>query len=65
MLLLIVQRAASCYMRRFRFAKGRYWMSPISFVAGTNCGLYCGTEVDFIDINLDDYSISIEKLEEN
>ena len=40
------------------------WTSPISFVASANCGLYCGAEVDFIDINLDDYSISIEKLEE-
>ena len=40
------------------------WTSPISFVASANCGLYCGAEVDFIDINLDDYSISIKKLEE-
>ena len=32
------------------------WTSPISFVASANCGLYCGAEVDFIDINLDAYS---------
>ena len=40
------------------------WTSPISFVASANCGLYCGAKVDFIDINLDDYSISIDNLRE-
>ncbi|TMP43473.1 UDP-4-amino-4,6-dideoxy-N-acetyl-beta-L-altrosamine transaminase [Pseudoalteromonas citrea] len=27
------------------------WTSPISFVASSNCALYCGATVDFIDIN--------------
>lgn len=27
------------------------WTSPISFVASANCGLYCGAEVDFVDVN--------------
>ena len=31
--------------------KGDYlWTSPISFVASANCALYCGAEVDFVDI---------------
>ena len=32
--------------------KGDYlWTSPINFVASANCALYCGAEVDFVDIN--------------
>ena len=29
----------------------RLWTSPISFVASANCALYCGAEVDFVDID--------------
>ncbi len=38
------------------------WTTPISFVASANCGLYCGAQVDFVDINPRTYNISIEKL---
>lgn len=27
------------------------WTSPITFVASANCGLYCGAQVDFVDID--------------
>lgn len=27
------------------------WTSPISFVASSNCALYCGAKVDFVDID--------------
>ena len=27
------------------------WTSPNSFVASANCGLYCGSKVDFVDID--------------
>ncbi len=27
------------------------WTSPITFVASSNCGLYCGAQVDFVDID--------------
>ena len=34
--------------------KGDYlWTSPISFVASANCALYCGAEVDFVDIEVE------------
>tara|TARA_B100000035_G_C21035808_1_gene570900 strand:+ start:2727 stop:3890 length:1164 start_codon:yes stop_codon:yes gene_type:complete len=33
------------------------WTSPISFVASSNCALYCGATVDFVDINLETYNI--------
>ncbi len=29
------------------------WTSPISFVASANCALYCGAQVDFVDIESD------------
>lgn len=29
----------------------RVWTSPISFVASANCALYCGAEVDFVDVD--------------
>ena len=40
------------------------WTSPITFVASANCALYCGAEVDFIDIDPLTYNISVECLEE-
>ena len=30
---------------------GLLWTSPNSFVASANCGVYCGAEVDFVDID--------------
>lgn len=29
----------------------RLWTTPITFVATANCGLYCGADVDFVDID--------------
>ena len=44
--------------------KGDYlWTSPNTFVASANCGLYCGAQVDFIDINPLTYNLSPEELE--
>jgi UDP-4-amino-4,6-dideoxy-N-acetyl-beta-L-altrosamine transaminase len=42
----------------------RLWTSPISFVASANCGLYCGAEVDFVDIDPHTYNLSPIALEE-
>ncbi|MGJ4733864.1 UDP-4-amino-4,6-dideoxy-N-acetyl-beta-L-altrosamine transaminase [Leptospira levettii] len=39
------------------------WTSPNSFVASSNCALYCGAKVDFVDIDKDTYNISVEALE--
>ena len=39
------------------------WTSTNSFVASANCGLLCGAKVDFVDIDLENYNLSIEKLE--
>ena len=39
------------------------WTSPNSFVASANCGLYCGAKVDFIDIDLQTYNLSVIELE--
>jgi len=38
--------------------------TPISFVASSNCVLYCGGEIKFIDINPDNYLLDIKKLED-
>jgi len=38
------------------------WTSPNTFVASANCGLYCGANVDFVDINPKTYNLSVEKL---
>jgi UDP-4-amino-4,6-dideoxy-N-acetyl-beta-L-altrosamine transaminase len=40
------------------------WTSPISFVASSNCALYCGASVDFVDIDPIHYNIDIKKLSE-
>lgn len=38
------------------------WTTPITFVASANCGLYCGAQVDFVDIDPKTYNMSIESL---
>jgi UDP-4-amino-4,6-dideoxy-N-acetyl-beta-L-altrosamine transaminase len=40
------------------------WTSPVTFVASANCGLYCGANVDFVDIDPSTYNICPEKLEQ-
>ncbi|HBF08089.1 MAG TPA: UDP-4-amino-4,6-dideoxy-N-acetyl-beta-L-altrosamine transaminase [Gammaproteobacteria bacterium] len=40
-----------------------YWTSPISFVASANCALYCGAEVDFVEIDPQTYNMSVPALE--
>ncbi len=39
------------------------WTSPVTFVASANCALYCGAEVDFVDINPRTYNLCPEALE--
>ena len=40
------------------------WTSPNTFVASSNAALYCGAKVDFVDIDLASYNISISALTE-
>lgn len=40
------------------------WTSPITFVASANCALYCGAEIDFVDIDPLSYNLSVERLAE-
>ena len=40
----------------------RVWTSPNTFVASSNCAIYCGAEIDFIDIDFKTYNMSIESL---
>lgn len=40
------------------------WTSPNTFVASANCGLYCGAQVDFVDIDAKTYNLCAEKLEQ-
>lgn len=40
------------------------WTSPISFVASANCGLYCGANIDFVDIDALTYNLCPKSLEE-
>jgi dTDP-4-amino-4,6-dideoxygalactose transaminase len=39
------------------------WTSANTFVASSNCAIYCGAEVDFIDIDPRTYNICSLKLE--
>lgn len=41
----------------------RLWTSPNTFVASASCGLYCGANVDFVDIDPFSYNLSVAKLE--
>ncbi|MEL0659634.1 UDP-4-amino-4,6-dideoxy-N-acetyl-beta-L-altrosamine transaminase [Psychromonas arctica] len=45
--------------------KGDYlWTTPITFVASANCGLYCGANIDFVDIDDKTYNLCPIKLKE-
>jgi UDP-4-amino-4,6-dideoxy-N-acetyl-beta-L-altrosamine transaminase len=39
------------------------WTSPITFVASANCGLYCGAQIDFVDIDPITYNLCPKALE--
>ncbi|MCC2597549.1 UDP-4-amino-4,6-dideoxy-N-acetyl-beta-L-altrosamine transaminase [Pusillimonas sp. MFBS29] len=39
------------------------WTTPITFVASANCGIYCGAQVDFVDIDPDTYNLCTEALQ--
>lgn len=38
------------------------WTSPNSFVASSNCALYCGAKVDFVDIDINTGNMSVNAL---
>ena len=38
------------------------WTSPNTFVASANCALYCGANIDFVDIDPKTYNMSVDKL---
>lgn len=40
------------------------WTTPITFVASANCALYCGAQVDFVDIDSRTYNMCVERLAE-
>ncbi|MBN2689850.1 MAG: UDP-4-amino-4,6-dideoxy-N-acetyl-beta-L-altrosamine transaminase [Gammaproteobacteria bacterium] len=40
------------------------WSTPNTFVASTNCALFCGAKIDFVDICTKTYNMSAKKLEE-
>ena len=39
------------------------WTSPNSFVASSNCGLFCGAKIDFVDIDSKTFNIDVNLLE--
>ncbi|MFA6901902.1 MAG: UDP-4-amino-4,6-dideoxy-N-acetyl-beta-L-altrosamine transaminase [Gallionellaceae bacterium] len=40
------------------------WTTPTTFVASANCALYCGAQIDFVDIDPRTYNMSVERLAE-
>tara|TARA_X000000950_G_scaffold289225_1_gene411003 strand:+ start:4666 stop:5838 length:1173 start_codon:yes stop_codon:yes gene_type:complete len=40
------------------------WTSPVTFVASANCALYCGANVDFVDIDPNSFNLCPNQLEE-
>ena len=40
------------------------WTTPITFVASANCALYCGADVDFVDVDAKTYNLSPKLLEQ-
>ena len=40
------------------------WTTPNTFVASANCGLYCGAQIDFVDIDPRTYNLCPQALED-
>ncbi|MDZ4677661.1 MAG: UDP-4-amino-4,6-dideoxy-N-acetyl-beta-L-altrosamine transaminase [Oligoflexia bacterium] len=40
------------------------WTSPNTFVASSNCALYVGANIDFVDIDPQTYNMSVDRLSE-
>jgi UDP-4-amino-4,6-dideoxy-N-acetyl-beta-L-altrosamine transaminase len=40
------------------------WTSPLTFVASANCALYCGAQIDFVDVDPRTYNMSSQSLEQ-
>jgi UDP-4-amino-4,6-dideoxy-N-acetyl-beta-L-altrosamine transaminase len=40
------------------------WTSPNTFLASSNCALYCGASIDFVDIDPDTYNMDVVVLEQ-
>jgi UDP-4-amino-4,6-dideoxy-N-acetyl-beta-L-altrosamine transaminase len=40
------------------------WTSPNTFVASANCAVYCGAQIDFVDIDPNTYNMCPNRLEE-
>ena len=40
------------------------WTVPNTFVASANCALYCGAEIDFVDIDPTSFNLCIVSLEQ-
>ena len=40
------------------------WTVPNTYVASANCGIYCGADVDFVDIDPKTWNISTDRLRE-
>jgi UDP-4-amino-4,6-dideoxy-N-acetyl-beta-L-altrosamine transaminase len=38
------------------------WTSPVSFVASSNCALYCGAKIDFVDIDIQNGNLCVQQL---
>ena len=45
-------------------AGDRLWTVPNTFVASANCGRYCGSNIDFVDIDPLSWNMSVPKLKE-
>lgn len=43
-------------------AGDRHWTSPVSFVASANCGVYCGAQPDFVEIDPLTWNMSVSAL---
>ena len=41
----------------------KLWTSPNTFVASANCALFCGAEVDFVDIDRRTFNLCVNELE--
>lgn len=40
----------------------RVWTTAVTFVASANCALYCGAQIDFVDIDPGTYNLSVDDL---
>ena len=62
---VVMNSATSCLLaacKALQLKKDKVWVVTNSFVSSANCAAFFGADLEFLDINKNDYNVDIDKL---